>query len=71
MSNWAEILDRVSLETTYGLLLTDKGKNTVEVWKFLLGDLEEIRQLSGKINNHPQALLTDASIVYPNSIIPV
>lgn len=53
MSNWVDILDRVSIETTYGLLLADRGKNTNDVWQQLLKDLDEVRKISGKINNHP------------------
>lgn len=53
VSNWAEILDHVSLETAYGLLLTDRRKDTTAVWKQLLIGLEEVREISVKINSYP------------------
>ena len=49
LSNWVSILDSTALETVYGLLLVNRVKDTCGIWRQFTDDVEDIRQLAGKI----------------------
>jgi hypothetical protein len=51
LSNWAEILDKISLETAYGLLLADRGQDSRQLWRQMLTELDEVRKISAKITS--------------------